>query len=90
MGEVKMIQVGAMYGRKQNQKMKPYVVVRYLMEETDERILSTYGVSTDPCCINNTFIEVHAGDGLNRFLCFHYDETNILTHRWGNKWKVFF
>ena len=42
MGEVKMIQVGAMYGRKQNQKMKPYVVVRYLMEENDERILSTY------------------------------------------------
>ena len=41
MGEVKKIQVEAKHGRKQNQKMKPYVVLQYLMKETDENHLVT-------------------------------------------------
>ena len=41
MGEVKRIQVEARHGRKQNQKMKPYVVLQYLMKETDENHLVT-------------------------------------------------
>ena len=41
MGEVKKIQVEAKHGRKLNQKMKPYVVLQYLMKETDENHLVT-------------------------------------------------
>ena len=41
MGEVKKIQVEAKHGRQLNQKMKPYVVLQYLMKETDENHLVT-------------------------------------------------
>lgn len=41
MGEVKKIQVEAKHGRKQNQKMKPYVVLQYLMKKTDKNHLGT-------------------------------------------------
>ena len=41
MGEVKKIQVEARHGRLLNQKMKPYVVLQYLMKETDENHLVT-------------------------------------------------
>ena len=49
MGEVKKIQVEAKHGRKQNQKMKPYVVLQYLMKETDENHLVTaYDIAALP------------------------------------------
>ena len=46
MGEVKKIQVEAKHGRKQNQKMKPYVVLQFLMKETDENhLVTTYDIA---------------------------------------------
>lgn len=45
MGEIKKMEIPPNYGRHKNQKMKPYIVLQYLLKETDENhLLNAYQI----------------------------------------------